>query len=224
MIPDRPSPSRHCLRRPLLLLLLLAALLVGAVAGLYPFLAPNHPADSPVMVIEGWLADAPLEEALAWADAHHVKTLYLTGGPISTGSWLAPWKSFPEMTLARLQAMGVADRYDVRTFPAPETRKDRTWISAVTLRDALGTNCPPAMTLASEGPHLRRSSLLFRRAFGDRCRIGTLPLTPTDFDSRDWWRCSAGVRCLLSEAIAYPYALLSRPGEEPRSPQHRGDP
>lgn len=218
MIPDRPSPARRRLRRALLLLLLLAALLVGVVAGLYPFLAPNHPADSPVMVIEGWLADAPLEEALAWADAHHVKTLYLTGGPIETGSWLAPWKTYPEMTAARLTAIGASDRYEIRTFPAPRTRKDRTWISAVTLRDALGADCPPAMTLTSEGPHLRRSSLLFRRAFGTNTVVGTLPLTPTDFDSRDWWRSSSGVRTLLSEAIAYPYALLSRPSDSPSSP------
>lgn len=218
MIPDRAPSAPRRLRRALLLLLLLAALLVGAIAGLYPFLAPNHPADSPVMVIEGWLADAPLEEALAWADAHQIKTIYLTGGPIETGSWLAPWKTYPEMTAARLATIGAADRYDIRPVPAPRTRKDRTWISAVTLRDALGADCPPAMTLASEGPHLRRSSLLFRRAFGDRCRIGTLPLTPTDFDSRDWWHSSAGVRTLLSEAIAYPYALLSRPSDSPSSP------
>lgn len=221
MTPDRapsaPSAPRRLLRA-LLLLLLLAALLAGAVAGLYPFLAPERPADSPVMVIEGWLADAPLEEALAWADAHQIKTLYLTGGPIETGSWLAPWKTYPEMTAARLAAIGADGRYEIRTFPAPRTRKDRTWISAVTLRDALGADAPAAMTLASEGPHLRRSALLFRRAFGTNTAIGTLPLTPTDFDSRDWWRSSAGVRTLISEAIAYPYALLARPSDSPTAP------
>ncbi len=195
-----------------LVLLALAALLTGFVAGLYPFLSPNHPAEgSTVLVFEGWVADAPLEEALAWAGAHGVKTIYITGGPITTGSWLAPWGSYAEMSAARLEALGVADRYDVRAFPAPETRKDRTFVSAVALRDALGTNAPAAMTLASEGPHVRRSALLFRRAFGDRTRIGTLPLTPTDFDAHDWWHSSAGVRTVLSEAIAFPYALLSRP-------------
>ena len=197
-----------------LVLLVLAALLIGFVAGLYPFLSPNHPAaGSTALVIEGWLADAPLEEALAWADAHAVKTIYITGGPIETGSWLAPWRTYPEMTAARLEAMGLADRYDIRPVPAPKTRKDRTYLSAATLRDALGTNAPASMTLASEAPHLRRSALLFRRAFGERTRIGTLPLTPTDFDAHDWWHSSAGVRTLLSEAIAYPYALLSRPDD-----------
>ena len=105
MIPARTSPFRRRIRRALLLLLLLAALLVGAVAGLYPFLSPNRPADSPIVVIEGWIADAPLTELLAWAETNNVTTLYLTGGPITTGSWLAPWKSYPEMTLARLEAL-----------------------------------------------------------------------------------------------------------------------
>lgn len=195
-----------------LVLLVLAALLIGFVAGLYPFLSPSHPAeDSTVLVFEGWVADAPLEEALAWADAHAVKTIYITGGPIETGSWLAPWRTYPEMTAARLEAMGLADRYDIHPVPAPKTRKDRTFVSAVALRDALGTNAPASMTLASEAPHLRRSALLFRRAFGDRTRIGTLALTPTDFDGTDWWHSSAGVRTVLSEAIAFPYAFLSRP-------------
>jgi hypothetical protein len=212
MIPDRPSPSRRRIRRALLLLILLATLLVGTVVGLYPFLSPNRPADSPIVVIEGWIADGPLAELLAWTETNNVTTLYLTGGPITTGSWLAPWKSYPEMTLARLEALGVADHYTVRAFPAPETRKDRTYIAAVALRDALAPdNIPASFTLASEAPHIRRSAHLFRRAFGGNCEIGTLPLTPTDFDRSDWYRSSAGVRTVLSEALALPYAYLARP-------------
>lgn len=212
MTADACHHFRRRLVRGVFVLLALAILFVAFVAGLYPFLAPDHPAaDSGALVIEGWIADAPLREALAWADAHGVESIYLTGGPITTGSWLAPWKTYPEMTAARLEAMGLAGRYEIRAFPAPDTRKDRTFLAAVTLRDALGTNAPASMTLASEGPHVRRSALLFRRAFGDATRIGTLPLTPTDFDRSDWWHSSAGVRTILSEAIAYPYALLSRP-------------
>ena len=206
--------SRRLLRRLLkvaLFFLVLALLLVAACSRLYPFLAPSAPADSDILVIEGWLADAPLEEALAWADTHGIKTLYLTGGPIETGSWLAPWKTYPEMTAARLEAIGASARYQIRTFPAPRTRKDRTWLSAITLRDALAPDLPASLTLASEAPHIRRSALLFRRVFGNDTTIGTLPLTPTDFDSTDWYRSSSGVRTVLSETIAYPYALLSRP-------------
>lgn len=207
---------RSILRRPAKILVVLFALVllaVGFVASLYPFLSPNHPANSPVVVIEGWIADAPLAELLAWAETNNVTTFYLTGGPITTGSWLAPWKSYPEMTLARLQALGVTDRYAVRAFPAPETRKDRTYVSAVTLRNALAPDgIPSSFTLATEAPHLRRSAHLFRRAFGDACEIGTLPLTPTDFDANDWYLTSAGVRTILSETLALPYALLSRPG------------
>lgn len=212
-------PRSRRIRRLLAILFVLLVLVLLAVAGcnrLYPFLALSEPVDSDALVIEGWLADDPLGEALAWADAHDIKTLYLTGGPIETGSWLAPWRTYPEMTAARLEAIGAAARYDIRPVPAPRTRKDRTWLSAVTLRDALGTNAPGSLILASEGPHVRRSALLFRRVFGDAVRIGTLPLTPTDFDATDWWKSSTGVRTVLSETIAYPYALLSRP-ENPDS-------
>ncbi|MBP5787537.1 MAG: hypothetical protein J6Y19_06965, partial [Kiritimatiellae bacterium] len=149
------------LRRRLLgffaILLLLVALALLARFRLYPFLGPDAPADSPVLVIEGWVSDDALQVAVDWADAHDVRYLWLTGGPIETGSWLAPWHSFPEMTLARLDAIGATSRFDVRAFPAPHVRKDRTLASAVALRDALGPDAPSAMTLASESPHLRRS-------------------------------------------------------------------
>lgn len=192
-------------------LLLLLALAFLARFRLYPFLGPDAPADSPVLVIEGWISDDALQAAVDWADAHNVRYLWLTGGPIETGSWLAPWHSFPEMTLARLDAIGATSRFDVRAFPAPRVRKDRTLASAIALRDALGPDAPPAMTLASESPHLRRSALLFRRAFGDTVQIGTLPLPPTDYGPDDWFRCSAGVRTLLSESIAYLYACIPSP-------------
>ena len=190
-------------------LLLLFFLALLARFRLYPFLGPDAPADSPVLVIEGWVSDDALQAAVDWASSHNVSTLYLTGGPIETGSWLAPWHSWPEMTLARLDAFGATAKFDVRAFPAPRVRKDRTLASAVALHGALGPDIPPAMTLASESPHLRRSALLFRRALGDSTQIGTLPLPPIDYGPDDWYRCSAGVRSLLSESIAYLYALLS---------------
>ncbi len=193
----------------LAVLLLLLALVLLARFRLYSFLGPDRPADSPVLVIEGWVSDDALQAAVDWASAHNVRVLYLTGGPIETGSWLAPWKSFPEMTLARLDAIGATSRFDIRVFPAPRVRKDRTLSSAVALRDALGPDIPPAMTLATDSPHLRRSALLFRRVFGGASQIGTLPLPPLDFGPSDWYRCSSGVRSLLSEAIAYLYARLS---------------
>ena len=220
-----PRFFRWLLRRIRGLLALLLVLLVLAVLArhrLYAFLGPDRPADSSVLVLEGWVSDDALQAAVDWADAHGVRTLCLTGGPIELGSWLAPWRSWPEMTLARLEAIGATDRFDVRAVPAPRTRKDRTFASAVALRDALGPDVPPAMTLASESPHLRRSALLFRRAFGGASEIGTLPLPPLDFDGSDWYRCSAGVRSLLSESIAYLYALLATP--EPPAPPDTGVP
>jgi hypothetical protein len=195
----------------LAVLLLLFALALLARYRLYSFLGPEAPADSPVLVIEGWVSDDALQAAVDWASSNNVTTLYLTGGPIETGSWLAPWKSFPEMTLARLDAIGATARFDVRAFPAPRVRKDRTLASAIALRDALGPDAPSAMTLATDSPHLRRSALLFRRAFGGAVQIGTLPLPPIDFGPDDWYRCSPGVRSLLSESIALLYADLFSP-------------
>jgi len=199
----------------LAVLVSLCALVLLARFRLYAFLGPDRPADSPVLVIEGWVSDEALQTAVDWAADRQIRSIYLTGGPIELGSWLAPWHSFPEMTLARLAAIGATERFDVRAFPAPRVRKDRTQAAAIALRDALGSDAPPAMTLASESPHLRRSALLFQRVFAAQSRIGTLPLPPLDFGPADWYRCSSGVRAILSESIAYLYALFFTPAPPP---------
>lgn len=179
---------------------------------MYPFLAPSAPAASEVLVLEGWIPDAPMEEALAWAATNGIQKIWVTGGPVETGSWLAPWKTYAEMTRARLEKMGATERFQVEAFPAPHTRKDRTLVSAMALKTALGSGrLPAALTLASEGPHTRRSRLLFRRALGPEVVVGSLALTPSEYEPRDWWKSSAGFRSVISEAIAYPYAVFFSP-------------
>jgi hypothetical protein len=66
--------------------------------------------------------------------------------------------------------------------------------------------------VASVGPHARRSWRAFRDEFAGQAEVGSVALTPTEYDGTDWWRCSEGVRSVISEAVAYGYDVL--PGGE----------
>lgn len=185
--------------------------LLGLAGGLffegYPFLARQAPVVSDTLVIEGWLDDALLEQAASWAASNGVKRIYLTGGPIETGGYLVEWKTLPDMTKARMEALGLGQQFSLQAVPARKVRRGRTQAAAQALKVELNQE-RGAFNLASEGPHTRRSWRTFQKEFGDGVAVGSVALTPTDFNRSDWWSCSEGVRSMIGEAIAYVVELF----------------
>lgn len=190
-----------------LVLMLLMGLAFTAWMKAYPFLARQAPVAAETLVVEGWVGDDLLTQAAEWAATNGVKTIVATGGPLETGSYLAEWKTYAEMTRARMEALGLGEKFELAAVPAEKVRRGRTRESARALRAALGTELG-AFNLASEGPHARRSWRAFRDEFAGQAEVGSVALEPTAYGREDWWRCSEGVRSVISEAIAYGYDLL----------------
>lgn len=160
-----------------------------------------------MLVVEGWLTDDQLEQAVAWAESNGVRRIIATGGPIRLGSFLTEWGTYAEMTLARLEALGMSDRFVLAAVPSPRVRRGRTRASAQALRERWD-NGEGAFNLASGGPHTRRSWRSFKAVFHPDVKVGSVVLRPEEYGADDWWRCSEGVREVLGEAIAYTYDLI----------------
>ncbi len=209
--------KEHTGRRPtwfgwLLIVLLLATLFVAAAANLYPFLAPNRPPHEGVMVVEGWIHDFALDEAVTLYRSGNYSKIVCTGVPVETGSYIQQFKSYPEMTAARLRKLGIPDDQIVVTIAEPAP-KDRTYLAAVALREAIiaynigETN----LHLVTVGPHGRRSRLLFQKALGPDYHVGVTSLEEADYEADHWYTCSHGVRAVVGEWIAYCYAKCLHP-------------
>ena len=196
-----------------LVLVLLAAAAAWARFGLYPFLARTAPVPADTLVVEGWVVDEQLAKAAAWAEANGVKKIIATGGPIELGSYLTGYKTYAEMTRARLAALGLGEKFELAAVPAEKVRRGRTRESARALRAAMGPELG-AFNVASEGPHARRSWRAFRDEFAGQAEVGSVALAPLAYTDDDWWRCSEGVRAVISEAIAFAYDLLPGRGGE----------
>ena len=179
----------------------------------YPFLARQAPVPAETLVVEGWVVDDLLAQAAGWAGSNGVKRIVATGGPIELGSYLTSYKSYAEMTKARMEALGLGEKFELSAVPAEKVRRGRTRESARALRAAMGTELG-AFNVASEGPHARRSWRAFRAAFAGRAEVGSVALAPAEYDGEDWWRCSEGVRDVIGEAIAYAYDVLPGGGGE----------
>ena len=139
------------------------------------FLAMNHPVKSEVMVVEGGLPDFALEQALYEFKQRHGKLMLVTGGPIEQGHMLVKYKNFAELAAAILERLGL-DQRQIRTIPAPDIFRDRTYASAVALKDWLNQASLPvkAINLVSLGTHARRSRLLFEKALGPGIAVGII--------------------------------------------------
>jgi hypothetical protein len=199
------------------LLLLLVGLLLATVAArnVQGFLAINDPVAGGVLVVEGWAPDYALEQVIAEFHQRHGTRIYVVGVPVEKGAPLVEYRTYADLSAATLLKLGL-DRDSVQTVPAPAVRQDRTYASALALKQWLSEHnaMPSEFNLMSLGPHARRSRLLFQKAFGPAVRVGIISIEDRDYDPAHWWRSSHGVRAILDELIAYGYArLLFHPGK-----------
>jgi hypothetical protein len=194
-------------RAVLLLVAIVAA--VAVVRGLYPFLAANEPKSGGVLIVEGWVPDYTIGEAVAEFRRHPYEVLVVSGGPIEKGAPFSEFKSYAEFGAAVAVKLG-ADPAKTHAVPAPETRQDRTYVAAVAVREWLRQRGPvPArVNVVSLGPHARRSWLLHEAAFGGLAEIGVMAVEDRGYDGSRWWTSSSGFRAVTGELIAYLYARL----------------
>ena len=187
------------------IVMLIVAMAFAATA----WLAPNQAAKgadgtgASVLIVEGWLDGPDLDQAIAAFRRGHYERIVTTGGPIDAWFGLQASRNYAERSAAYLKAHGLADvRIDI--VPAPASAQDRTFLSAVVVREwaqrsgvALST-----VDLFSAGVHARRSHRLFRMALGPGVTVGVLSSRAADFDAEHWWRSSAGTKAVMGETLS----------------------
>ena len=195
------------LRGSLLLLLLSILAAIGVVRGAYPFLAVNDPVLGGVLVAEGWGPDFFIREVSEEFKRGHYWGLCVTGGPLEKGSMLIEYKTSAELAGATLLKMNF-DPKALHVVPSAEVRKDRTYASALALKQWLSENhvSSEKINIMTLGAHARRTRLLFEKAFGKDSRVGIVAVEDKSFPPQEWWSSSNGFRGVMDEMFAYCYA------------------
>jgi len=192
----------------LLIVLFALAFLFVSVNNLPSFLAVNQPINAEVLVIEGWLPDYAVQEALTRFRRGSYRQIVTTGIPIERGCYLAKYKNYAELAAATLKTLGL-ESDKIVPVPTPEVRKDRTYASAIAVKQWLVKTNPPikSIDILTLDLHARRSWLLYRQALAStNTQVGIIATPPLDYDPKYWWRYSAGVRKTINELVAYIYA------------------
>jgi hypothetical protein len=171
---------------------------------LYPFLAQNEPLPGArFLVVEGWMGPSELDQTVARFRLGHYERVITTGGAVSEWGRLLGESNYANAAARYLTTHG-RQTDQVVAVPAPASAQDRTYLSAVKLRewfDAQGI-ADATIDLQSAGVHTRRSRITYRMALGPRVSIGVLSAKPFDYGPDNWWRTSTGVKTVVGEALS----------------------
>lgn len=176
-------------------------ILAGFLA--YPFLAPNAPVPGTrLLVVEGWLASSEFDQAVEAYRKGRYDHVVTTGGPIDRFPELLGASNYADFAASYLKSHGLTG-IKVIPVPTPASAQDRTFLSAVKVRDwankqGLGV---VSLDVFSSGTHARRSRILYRMAFGSTVGIGILAARPAEYDPEKWWQTSVGAKAVLGESI-----------------------
>ncbi len=188
----------------LVLLLAVGAACVFVGRYIHTFLSPNVPApQATILVVEGWITGEELDQAVVAFRSGRYERVVTTGGPIEKWLNFRGSSNYADWAASYLKAHGLAETV-VTPVSAPASAQDRTYLSAVMVRDwavrqGLALN---ALNVFSANTHARRSWMLYRMAFGPNVEVGVLSARPMEYDEHHWWRTSAGAKSVLGETIS----------------------
>jgi len=187
---------------------LIAYLIFFAITHVHSFLAVTYPIKSAkVLVVEGWLPDYAIEEALTEFKNGSYRQIISTGGILGKGSYLSAYNNFAEVSAATFIKLGL-EAEKVVAVPTPFVVKDRSYASAAEFHRWLSNSNLQieSIKLFSINVHTRRSWLIFKKLLNPDIKVGIIAAKTQDYDPEKWWDSSQGVRTILDEGIAYIYA------------------
>jgi uncharacterized SAM-binding protein YcdF (DUF218 family) len=180
------------------------------VLRIHPFLCVTERVDANVLVVEGWIENYAIRAGASEFKKGSYERVFTTGGPVvGDGGYINDYRTLASVGADELKRAGVPANL-VQMVPSHENGRDRTYQSALALRDWFHQHNLPihSINLLTEDAHGRRSRLLFQMALGDEVKVGVISVPNPDYDSAYWWRYSEGVRSVFSESMAYVYARV----------------
>ena len=185
----------------LLIFLALAGTIVFRSAGV--FLSPTQPVGSGTLLIEGWVDQKSFAEVATTYRKGYYSKLVTTGGPYFLDCNRDD-AGYAAQVVELSRNSGLQDG-ELTVIRVPNTGTDRTRAAALATVRWLQTQpeVPTSIDVYSEGPHARRSWLVYRRELEPLgLRVGIIAAPPA-WSTATWWRQSKGVKTVVSEAVGW---------------------
>jgi hypothetical protein len=197
--------------------LLALIVVVGVAAGrtLHRFLAVTAPVPANVLVVEGWLTDHAVQEAVEQFIRGDYEVFVASGGPMPRGSLVSGYATYAALAAAAAQRLGLPKDRLIQA-EARRTYRHRTFESAKAVQAKLREQSVPVrgVNVMTEGPHARRTRAVYRKVFGPDTPVGVFAAEPEEYDARRWWASSEGLKTTLVEFFGWLFEVLFDSGRD----------
>lgn len=179
------------------------------INNIYSFLSPTKRKKTSVLVLEGYVSDYVLREAVNEFRDGNYNLVITTGTPLERGLMLAEYSNTADLAASTLTKMGLNSGYLV-VVKTDEMQNDRTFNAALDLKEYLEKYHPEvkAVNLMTLGVHGLRSQLMYQEALGDSIKVGIISAPNLFYGNHDWWKTSKGFREVMNEVFAYLFTRL----------------
>jgi hypothetical protein len=163
------------------------------------FLAYSDPVKGDILIVEGWLGESTLLKAFNKFKEGDYQYLITTGGPVK-GKINPDYSSYAEKAGAFLVSKYL-DKSKLIVIPTPATALNRTFLSAVMVREWFRENeyTVSSFDLFTGDVHARRTHILYKLAFQPDIKIGIIAAAPHGFHLHSWWKTSYGAKSVFTE-------------------------
>lgn len=172
-----------------------------AIKNIAFFLSKQAPVERGFLVVEGWLDSAALLAAINVYKSGKYQYMVTTGGSINV-THKSEFDNYAEASAAVMLKKGI-DKSELIVLPTPDSAQNRTFLSAVIVRDWLLDNhiSNRYLDVFSADVHARRTHILYKMALGAEYNIGIIAANPSEFDLQYWWRTSVGAKSVVTELV-----------------------
>jgi hypothetical protein len=186
----------------------LALLLVGGAisaivaSSLHSFLALTRPVGARILAVEGWMEPEGLDQAIITFHAKGYEQIVTSGGPIQSWPEQRHHATYADLAAEYLRHHGIRDA-SVTAVPSPESARNRTYLSAVMIREWAKRSglAIDSLDVFSWDVHARRSRILYQLAFGPHVRVGVYAARSQEYDGDAWWQTSVGAKAVFEQTF-----------------------
>lgn len=179
------------------------------IAGLHPFLALTRPVDADVLVVEGWIPDACLTDALEIFNAHHYALILTNGGKLEHPHQHNGATTYADLAKTKLVHMGVDEKLII-AVPTEQVQQSRTFSFAQSTVEWLRHNRPAtrAFNVLTHGTHARKSFVLYQKASENQLQVGIISAPPVTYNPLYWYLSGEGIGFVFKNLAGYVHAFL----------------
>lgn len=177
----------------------------------HSFLSITKPVKADILVIEGWVFDYMLDEAVDLYKKGRYKYIITTGGvrKYSHNKIAGGADSTAEYAAKRLVNCGIGPE-SIFTASGSAAKDHHTYNAAFGLRKWVLNNKPEIKTLNifTGGPHGRKTYHIYKKVLGKNITVGIISSEIKHYNPKYWWTSFTGISVTFDYIVGYIYALV----------------